>query len=44
MSQENAHPATENAETDISPNKPAFETSAIPAEELERLSGDIVWR
>lgn len=27
---------------DAAPNKPTFETSAIPAEELERLSGDIV--
>jgi FeS assembly SUF system protein len=29
-------------EAEAAPNRPTFETSAIPAEELERLSGDIV--
>ncbi len=36
-------PETQLAEaTEPGPNKPAIEASAIPAEELERLSGDIV--
>jgi FeS assembly SUF system protein len=42
MSEHGVHPATEDTVTDTSPNKPTFETSAIPAEELERLSSDIV--
>ena len=36
-------PETQLADaTEAGPNKPAIEASAIPAEELERLSGDIV--
>ena len=40
-----AEPESQNIAADESlegPNKPAFDASAIPSEELERLSGDIV--
>ncbi len=36
------HPVVTEAVHEPSPNKPAIEASAIPSEELERLSGDIV--
>jgi FeS assembly SUF system protein len=34
--------APQPAESEAAPNKPAFDGSAIPSEELERLTGDIV--
>ena len=44
MSENEATPATESpaAEAEAAPNKPAFDASTIPAEELEKLTGGIV--
>ena len=44
MSENEATPATEPpvAEAEAAPNKPAFDASTIPAEELEKLTGGIV--
>jgi FeS assembly SUF system protein len=48
MSENEATPASEPAteaapsEAEVAPNKPAFDASTIPAEELERLSTGIV--
>jgi FeS assembly SUF system protein len=36
------HATADQAMNEEAPNRPAFETSAIPPEELERLTGDIV--
>jgi FeS assembly SUF system protein len=42
MSEAEAPKAVEGTPTEASPNRPAFDASSIPAEELERLTGDIV--
>jgi FeS assembly SUF system protein len=42
MSDAETVPAANEAEAAASPNRPAFEATTIPAEELERLTGDIV--